>query len=135
MRSVCVIPFVERPLRVLLLRRVPKRAAGWQPVSGRLEVDDPSLEAACLREIFEETGMGAPMDLIDLKQESRFVGYDGVSYLQRAFAARYPGEQEVTHSEEHEEARWVDADEAAEMLEWDDDRSALARLRERLDLP
>lgn len=93
----------------------------------------PALAAACLREIHEETGLPDPVELIDLALETSFQGYDGVTYHQRAFAARYARELPPLRTPEHEEWRWLDADAAARTLTWDDDRRALARLREALD--
>lgn len=130
-RSVCVFVFVAEPFRVLLLRRVAARAAGWQPVTGRIEETDASLVDACIREIREETGLGAPLEVIDLAHETSFVGYDGATYHQRTFAARYQNEMSVHTSEEHEEAQWVDADEATRLLTWPENREALAWLLHR----
>lgn len=128
-RSVSVWVFTDRPLRVLLLRRPATRAPGWQPITGRVEPTDVSLEAACVREIHEESSLGAPQELLDLGIESSFAGYDGTTYHQRSFAARYSGADEPRISEEHEEARWVIADEARSLLQWEADREALDALR------
>lgn len=149
-RSVSVLVYVTGPLRVLLLRRPPARAAGWQPVTGRVEAGDaaatptrllrgavlagemPQLAAACLREIREETGLGDPLELHDLGLETMFHGYDGVRYHARHFAARYAQPQAPSRTPEHDEARWCDADEARALLTWDDDKKALDRLRDLL---
>lgn len=128
-RSVSVWVFTTDPLRVLILRRPAARAAGWQPVTGRVEPSDASLADACVREIREETGLLAPREVIDLGREHEFLGYDGVSYQQRAFAARYDDAAPVSPSPEHEEARWVDADEASGLLRWDEDHATLELLR------
>jgi 8-oxo-dGTP pyrophosphatase MutT (NUDIX family) len=132
--SVSVWVYVERPaLRVLLLRRIASRAPGWQPVTGRVEPEDATLEAACEREIAEETGLVVPgRTIVDLGIEGTFVGYDGATYRQRSFAARVDAEAPpVVRPDEHEEARWASADEARARLRWDEDRAALAAL-ERL---
>lgn len=129
MRSVSVWVFARDPLRVLILRRPAARAAGWQPVTGRVEPSDASLVAACVREIREETGLPEPREVVDLAREFAFVGYDGVSYEQRSFAARYDVALDATPSSEHEEARWVSVDEAAGLLRWDEDRASLDALR------
>jgi 8-oxo-dGTP pyrophosphatase MutT (NUDIX family) len=127
-RSVSVWVHTVAPWQVLLLRRPASRAAGWQPVTGRVEAFDASLEAACLREVREETGLGAPEALVDLGHESSFVGYDGVTYRQRSFAARYARAEAPVRSAEHEEARWVGVDEALALLRWDEDKAVLTAL-------
>jgi 8-oxo-dGTP pyrophosphatase MutT (NUDIX family) len=100
-------------------------------VTGRVEPTDASLEAACLREIREETGLGAPLELTDLGVEQAFTGYDGRRYEQRSFAARYEREAEPVVSEEHEEARWCGLDEALALLRWDDDKAVVRALARR----
>ena len=120
--------FTDPPFYVLLLRRPEARAPGWQPVTGRVEDDDASLQAACIREIREESALGPPLELIDLGVESTFVGYDGATYHQRSFAARYRDPATATVSEEHEEARWVSVDEARALLRWEADRETLRSL-------
>lgn len=149
-RLVNVMVHAEAPLRVLLLRRPPQRAAGWQSVTGRVEVEDEgplpacfagapatteiaTLARACLREIHEETGLPPPLSLEDLGVESSFVGYDGVTYRQRTFAARYAEATPPLHTPEHEEGRWVGAEEAMGMLTWESDRRSLATLMARRD--
>lgn len=131
-RAVCVLVYVEDPFRLLVLRRVATRVAGWQPVTGRVETEDASLEAACIREIREETGLEAPLALVDLGRETSFVGYDGATFLQRTFAAAYPAPYAIRLSDEHEEARWVTYEEAMRLLTWEENRGSLAWLRERL---
>ena len=142
-----MLVFCTSPLRVLLLRRPPHKAAGWQSVTGRVEPEDaqgpppdvlrgapateeiPTLARACLREIHEETGLGPPLELIDLGQESSFVGYDGVTYRQRTFAARYGDATPPVHTPEHEEGRWALAEEAMRLFTWESDKGSLRTLR------
>lgn len=128
-RSIYCLVYALDPPRVLLLRRPAARAAGWQSVTGRVEPTDEHLRATCLREIEEETGLGAPLALLDLGFERNFPGYDGVTYEQRSFAARYARPHDVLRTPEHEEGRWVAIDVAEKLVAWDTDREALAWLR------
>ena len=150
-RLVSCLVWCADPARVLLLRRPASRAAGWQSVTGRVEPSDaegpfpaclvgapatpeiPTLARACLREIHEETGLGLPAELRDLGAESSFVGYDGVTYRQRAFAARYADAAPPLHTPEHEEGRWVDAATALATLTWESDRASLRAVFGALD--
>ena len=124
--------FVEAPLQVLVLKRPPERAAGWQPVTGRVE-DGEAPRDACVREVHEEAGLPPPLELLDLGLEEELTGYDGLRYVQHAYAARYAHAQPPVVSHEHEEARWVTATQARGLLRWDQDRlfldALLARLR------
>lgn len=148
-RVVHVVLYAPKPLRVLLLRRPESRAAGWQGVTGRVEALDaegpdsalllaaprtaevPLLVRACLREIAEETGLPPPESVEDLGLERDFGGHDGVHYRQRSFAARYAAPIPVRATPEHEEARWVPAEEALRMVRWESDRAVIQALLDR----
>ena len=127
-RSIYVLVYAVDPPRVLLLKRPPEKAAGWQSVTGRVEPHDADLRATCLREIREETRLPPPERLVDLGKERSFTGYDGTTYHQRSFAARYARPAPVEDPPEHEEARWVTLADARALVRWDTDREALAWL-------
>lgn len=129
--SVAVFPIHPGPPpRVLLLRRTPERGGFWQPVTGGVEPAGgadgaESGEAAARRELAEETGLSAEV-LLDLGLETAFLGYDGVRYRERAFAAIVQSDS-FERSEEHDDARFVPLDEAAALLRWDENREGLRR--------
>ncbi|HWG90269.1 MAG TPA: NUDIX pyrophosphatase [Candidatus Thermoplasmatota archaeon] len=140
-RSVAVFVFRAREPRFLLLRRIPSRGGFWQPVTGRVEDTDhvtyaprgdpaemQGLMACAAREVREETGLKDLLAVIDLGLESRFEGYDGNTYCERAFAAEVPVDAEVLPSDEHDDVRWVGYEDALQLLRWDENREALRRL-------
>jgi 8-oxo-dGTP pyrophosphatase MutT (NUDIX family) len=122
-RSVAVFALAAGPPpRLLLLRRIPNRGGRWQPVTGRVEEGETDRDAAA-RELLEEAGLVA-LRLEKLDACATFVGYDGVTYHERSFAALVP-EGPVTRSEEHDEVRFVSLEEAASMLAYPENRAAL----------
>lgn len=125
--SISVWCYVLDPPRVLLVHRVPARAPGWQPVTGRLEPGESPLHA-CAREATEEAGLPAPLDVRPLGHVHEFTGYDGARYRQTAYAAKYAHAQPPRISPEHDDARWATPDEARAILRWDTDRETLALL-------
>ena len=94
--------------RVLLLRRRPERGGFWQTTTGRMEPGETPAEAAA-RELFEETGVRAPV--VDLDYQHAFaVGSTVPPRLVRehGFAARLPEGQEIRLGDEHDAREWVD---------------------------
>lgn len=128
-----VLAFVHRARspRFLLLHRTPARGGFWQPVTGRLESGE-TWEAATLREVREETGLDA-LSLLDLEREVTFLGFDGTTYTERAYAVEVPDDAHHRASDEHDDARWVDLDDALALLHWPSNREALRDLARRLE--
>lgn len=82
---------VEAEWRCLLLRRTPASGGYWQGVSGRVEAYDASLRAAALREIREETGIAAGVELVDLGRTRDFRGLiSGAHFRSRSLGALLP---------------------------------------------
>jgi lipoyl(octanoyl) transferase len=122
--------------RVLLLHRKPERGNFWQPITGSIEVDESTLDAA-RREVIEETGHAAePLDL-QLAQsfmiDSQFlaakhpapviaseIGYHA------AVDSRLPIRID---RDEHDDHGWFTFTEAFQKIRWTDDREALERLQ------
>lgn len=106
-----------------MLRRVPARGGGWQPVTGRLEPGEEPVDAAA-REVREETGC-EPLAVVDLGLDAEFTGFDGHRYRERAFLAEAPDGAEATTGAEHDAAEWLAIDEALARLTWEENRAAL----------
>lgn len=142
-RNVLVYPFRVREgePEYAVFRRADD--ANWQAVSGGVE-DDEDLATAARRETLEETGWVDgelyALDMVGGVQRGDFAAHvhwpPHVYIVTKHFFGLDLGEDaaEVALSHEHREARWCGYDEAYALLRYDDDRTALWELNERLTL-
>ena len=138
LRTVSVVP-VAADGRVLLLRRSAERGGFWQPVTGRIDPGETPLETA-RRELREETG--ADVEVAPLGYRHGF-GYDPVALgrspapvrgvVEEAFVAHLPPGFEPRLSEEHVEAAFRPAEEAARIPRFAGLRKAIRLATASLD--
>jgi len=108
----------------------------WQLPKGWIEQEEPA-ERTAIREVREEAGVDAevvgPLDTIEYWYTSR---YDAapvrVHKLVHFFLLRYLGGSTDDHDHEVTEARWVDIDDAEQMLAFKDERRMVAMARDAL---
>jgi 8-oxo-dGTP pyrophosphatase MutT (NUDIX family) len=130
-----VRPDAER-LEVLLIRRAPHRIFPglWQCVTGGVEPGE-RVPAAALREMEEETGLGAAdiEAFYDLDQAAPFYdeGSDAV-VVSAIFAARVRPDAAARPSHEHDGIRWVPAAEAPSLAIWPSYAESVRRVRDLL---
>jgi 8-oxo-dGTP pyrophosphatase MutT (NUDIX family) len=121
-------------LEILLIRRAAHRIFPglWQCVTGGVEPGERVPEAA-MREVLEETGLGAAEieRFYDLDQVAPFYddGLDAV-VVSAIFAARVRPSAEPRASHEHDGMRWVPADDAARLTVWPSYADSIRRVRE-----
>lgn len=114
----------------------------WQWIAGGGEDDETPLQASA-RELFEETGIREEAKLINL-QYSAFVPisefkehrllYEKFNLLEIPeyyFAFEITNEK-ICLSHEHTEFKWVDYENANELLHWQTNKNGLRELNERL---
>ena len=141
-QPVSVLVVIHTPqLKILLLERADFPGA-WQSVTGSRE-DDETLAQAARREVGEETGINAhDYPLSDWRYSSDFEIYEiwrhryepGVTHnTEHVFSLEVPEELPVRLAErEHLQHRWVDWQEAAEIVFSPSNAEAIRRLPEHL---
>jgi 8-oxo-dGTP pyrophosphatase MutT (NUDIX family) len=123
-------------LEILLIRRAPHRIFPglWQCVTGGVEPGERA-PAAALREVEEETGLGAAdiEAFFDLDQAAPFYdeGSDAV-VVSAIFAARVRPDAVPRLSLEHDALRWAAADEAPSLAIWPSYTESVHRVRDLL---
>lgn len=141
-RNVLVYPFLrgdDGPL-FLILRRSDNGI--WQGVSGGVEGEESSVEAA-MRELTEELGLLDPPPVIPLTMYSgarrtafsvHHIWPRNVYIVEKRFFAvdLSPLGEVVTLSDEHTECLWLSYDEAHERIAYSDERTGLWELHQRI---
>lgn len=105
------IIFDKKRKKILLLKRSEREDIGvgtWEGVGGTVEAGE-SLEEALHREIREEAGLSVEVGNL------AYVSYVGTMIILVYYCVVKSGD--VTLSEEHCEARWVEKQECMELLE------------------
>ncbi len=131
-RVVDVYPYRHQSVNpeFLLLRRAPDTsyAEQWRMVGGKIEPDEAAWETG-LREVTEETGH-TPNRFWALPSINAFYEWqDDRINLTPAFAAALP--RDPVLDDEHDAFAWLPAREAAERLDWPEQRRLL-RLADRV---
>lgn len=117
---------IGNELEFLLLKRaIDENYPGiWQMVTGSVQENEKTFEAA-LREIKEETGL-TPQKLWVVPNVNSFYSpeQDRVIMIP-VFAALVNEHSKVIISSEHSEFRWVNKEEAKELLAWNGQRKSV----------
>lgn len=113
-------------LEFLILKRAEDEnyAGIWQMVTGSIDNNEKAFEAA-LREIKEETGL-LPQKLWVVPNVNSFYSPDKDSVIMiPVFAALVQNDSNVKISSEHSEYKWVNKEEAKQLLAWNGQRKSV----------
>ncbi len=120
-KNVQVYVFNEKSQKILMLKRIPSKAGYWQPVCGGIEKGESSFETA-KRELAEETGIETVKEWTKLPFKFTYnepknglpMKMEDVCYL-----ATLADKVEIKLSHEHEDMKWIKAEEIHTLTEWD----------------
>lgn len=120
------IPYVRNGnnFRFLIVKRVPDDGGFWQPITGTLESNE-SLDDCIYRELKEEISIDR-QEVLTLSDMFFSFTWQKKEVLisEYVFGVELKGEHEVILSDEHEDQRWCDFEEAIDMLEKDNNKMA-----------
>lgn len=104
----------------------------WQFIAGGGEDNESAMQAA-KRESFEEAGISSESEYLDLNFKEMLRVEDVRGYLWGPDVTKIPNHgfavqvktKQIILSHEHTEYKWVNCDEALNMLKWDGNKKAL----------
>jgi len=113
-------------LEFLLLKRSPEQYYPnlWQMVSGKIKENETAYQSA-IREIKEETGLTPEKFWVAPTVNSFYSPDKDYICILPVFAARVNNECEIILSKEHTEYKWVNPEEAKQLLAWDGQRKSV----------
>ncbi len=139
--KVQVVVFRRHPVdlepQILILEKAAPTGTTWHLVTGFIESGEEAVETA-LREVEEETGIESLGEPIDLEHEITFVSrFTHKPELEKAFAIESLNLSEKVDisdnpDQEHTGYRWVDAEEAHLLLQWDSFKDSIHSLLQLL---
>jgi dATP pyrophosphohydrolase len=142
--QILVLPFRRRAeggIEYAIFKRRDYADDCWQGVAGGVEQGE-SAEQAARREMVEECGISLNAPLIKLDaiasvptihfREAHFWGPNVYVVIEHAFGVWIEDGRAITISHEHSAHRWLPYEEAAKLLKWDSNKTALWELNERL---
>ena len=120
-------------IEFLSLRRSAGRYLGgtWQAVHGRIEAGETAWQAG-LRELREETGF-VPRAFYQIDTVNTFyIAASDVVHHCPCFAAEVVADGVVVLNDEHDDFRWIPADEAGQHFIWPGQRRAVREIMEEI---
>ena len=121
MRTQEVIIVVRRGHELLAVHRSPENGAYWHCVAGGVEDGETYAEAA-VRELREETGLAAEVTPLD-----HSFTYEGIRV--ESFLADAPAGWEPELDWEHDDYRWCNPADAADLMYWPEPAAVIRGVR------
>ena len=115
---------------ILLLKVKSGQLSFWQPITGGIESDE-SPEAACIREIFEETGLEIELTkLLKIGHHTVVVDED-LTILKTLFLVKTK-QKDIHISDEHIDFMWTEVKNVPDILYWQSNQETFQKILEKL---
>ncbi|GAD46004.1 DNA replication, recombination, repair [Streptococcus anginosus T5] len=115
---------------ILLLKVKSGQLSFWQPITGGIESDE-SPEAACIREIFEETGLEIELTKL-LKIGHHTVVIDEDLTIFKTLFLVETKQKDIRISDEHIDFMWTEVKNVPDILYWQSNQETFQKFLEKL---
>lgn len=115
---------------ILLLKVKTEQLSFWQPITGGIENGESS-EIACIREIFEETGL--EIELTKLLQVDHYtvVIDEDLTIFKTLFLVETK-QKDIRISDEHIDFMWTEVKKVPDILYWQSNQETFQKILEKL---
>ena len=115
---------------ILLLKVKTEQLSFWQPITGGIENGESS-EIACIREIFEETGLEIELTkLLKIGHHTVVVDED-LTILKTLFLVKTQ-KKDIHISDEHIDFMWTEVKNVPDILYWQSNQETFQKILEKL---
>ena len=115
---------------ILLLKVKTEQRSFWQPITGGIENGESS-EIACIREIFEETGLEIELTkLLKIGHHTVVVDED-LTILKTLFLVETK-RKDIRISDEHIDFMWTEVKKVPDILYWQSNQETFQKILEKL---
>lgn len=115
---------------ILLLKVKTEQLSFWQPITGGIENGESS-EIACIREIFEETGLGIELtELLQVGHHTVVIDED-LTIFKTLFLVETK-QKDIRISDEHIDFMWTEVKKVPDILYWQSNQETFQKILEKL---
>lgn len=115
---------------ILLLKVKTEQRSFWQPITGGIENGESS-EIACIREIFEETGLEIELtELLQIGHHTVVIDKDLIIF--KTLFLVETKQKDIYLSDEHIDFMWTEVKNVPDILYWQSNQETFQKVLEKL---
>lgn len=115
---------------ILLLKVKTEQLSFWQPITGGIENGESS-EIACIREIFEETGLEIELTKLLQVGHHTVVIDEDLTIFKTLFLVEAK-QKDIRISDEHIDFMWTEVKKVPDILYWQSNQETFQKILEKL---